>query len=202
MLRRRRGIALGGFSLIELIITLALIIVLAVIFNGFGSRSNQQRQLKTCQKNLQNVYLALDLFANEHQGRFPVTPGASTSEEPLSQLVPKYTAASDAFVCPGSKDSPMPSGEPFGSRKISYAFFMGRAQSETTNVLMSDRLVDTQPKPSGGVAFSTTGDKPGNNHHKYGGNFLFVDGRLEASGPKVPFPLAWGEGVVLLNPKP
>jgi hypothetical protein len=57
-------------------------------------------------------------------------------------------------------------------------------------------------KAKGEAVFSSNGNKPGNNHHKYGGNFLFVDGRLEMSNAKAPFPLPLRNGVVLLNPKP
>jgi len=192
----------AAFSLLELLITLALILIMMVMLYGFGSRSNQQRQLKACQKNLQGIYLALEIFANEHQGQFPVVAGAATAEEPLSQLIPKYTAASELFVCPGSKDSPLPAGEPFDRRRISYAYFMGRQLTESTNVLMSDRLVDTQPKQPGARVFSATGSAPGNNHHKYGGNFLYVDGRQEASSSTASFALTWPTDVVLLNPKP
>ena len=185
----------------ELLITLALIVVMSVMLYGFGSRSNQQRQLKACQKNLQNIYLALEIFANEHERRFPVQPGAKTSEEALAVLVPKYTAATDAFICPGSKDSRLAPGEALTGRRISYAYFMGRSLEEGTNVLLSDRLVDTQPKPKGAPLFSTTGRAPGNNHHKYGGNFLFADGRQETLSPTASGPLIWPENVVLLNPR-
>ena len=54
---------------------------------------------------------------------------------------------------------------------------------------MSDRQVNTLPKKAGDYAFSTTGKPPGNNHHKYGGNFLFGDGHMEMAPPQVPFSL-------------
>jgi prepilin-type processing-associated H-X9-DG protein len=66
---------------------------------------------------------------------------------------------------------------------------------------MSDRQIDTLPKPAGAPVFSTDGKPPGNNHHKYGGNFLFTDGHTESSGPKAPFVIAWPTNVTLLNPK-
>jgi len=186
-----------------MLITLALIIIMAVMLHGFGSRSNQQRQMKSCQNNLQKIYLALQIFANEHDGLFPVQAGAQTSEEPLSVLVPRYTVASEAFICPGSKDSALPTAEPFARRKISYAYFMGRAlTNDPGELLMTDRQVDTQPKAKGARIFSEDGDAPGNNHHKYGGNYLFVDGRLEQSGALARIPVAMAPGVVLLNPKP
>jgi len=201
LLTSPRGAA--GFSLLELLITLALLIIMVVMWHGFGSQSNQQRQLKACQKNLQQVYLALEIYANEHQGRFPAQAAARTSEDALSILIPQYTTASGSFICPGSKDSTIPSAEPLATRRISYAYFMGWTQTnDSTAVLMSDRLLDALPKTKGTPVFSKTGSPPGNNHHQYGGNFLFVDGRQDSVRGPAPFTLAWPESVTLLNPKP
>ena len=191
----------SGFSLLELLITVALMLVMWVVFYGHGSRSNQQRQLKACQKNLQNIYLALEIYANEHQGRFPALAGARTSEEVLAVLVPKYTSAADSFICPGSKDGKLASGEPLAGRRISYAYFMGRQLAETTNLLASDRWADTKPKPRGAQVFSVNGRAPGSNHHQYGGNFLFVDGHQETQPVSASEDLAWPPEVVLLNPR-
>src|ERR1051326_3019865 len=101
---RRRA----GFSLIEMLITLALILIMSVMLYGFGSRSHQQQQKKACQKNLLKIYMALELFANEHDKFFPILPGADTAEGPLALLVPRYSADTSLFICPGSKDSPIP----------------------------------------------------------------------------------------------
>jgi len=68
--------------------------------------------------------------------------------------------------------------------------------------LMSDRQVNTLPKNADDFAFSTNGKSPGNNHHRYGGNFLFCDGHMEMTPARIPFSLAITQGVVLLNPKP
>jgi len=202
-LRSSRSWSEAGFSLLELLITLAILIILVVMWHGFGSRTNQQGQLKACQRNLQQIYLALEIYANEHEGRFPALAGARSPEEPLSVLIPKYTTASDAFVCPGSKDAAIPSAEPLLRRRISYAYFMGRRQTnEPGEVLMSDRLLDAFPKAQGAPAFSRNGQAPGNNHHRYGGNFLLVDGRQESSSGPAPFALNWPAEVTLLNPNP
>ena len=79
---------------------------------------------------------------------------------------------------------------------------MGRRLDAPQSPLMSDRLVDTQPKRAGEFAFSCDGKPPGNNHHKYGGNFLMGDGSVLDSPAQLAFPLAIPSGVVLLNPKP
>ena len=190
-----------AFSLVELLVTLALIAVVMVMLYGFGSKSDQQSQKKECQKNLQTIYMALEIYANEHEGMFPIRPGAITSDEVLSVLVPRYTVASERFICPGSKDSKLPTAIPLEGRKISYAYFMGRRLTDSNAVLMTDRQINTLPKVQGAQIFSTTGSSPGNNHHKYGGNYLFTDGHVEMSSSLAPFSLAWPQGIELLNPK-
>ena len=52
------------------------------------------------------------------------------------------------------------------------------------------------------VMVSINGKGPGNNHHKFGGNFLMTDGSVQASDAQLTFSLAGRPGVVLLNPKP
>lgn len=190
-----------GFSLIELLVTLALLIVMVVMMHGFGSKSHQARQKKACQKNLQTIFIALEIFANEHEGQFPVVPDAKTSEEALSLLVPRYTVASDNFICPGSKDSSLPSAESFADRRISYSYFMGHRLRDPAEVLMSDRWINSEPKTKGAPVFSANGKAPGNNHHQYGGNFLLCDGEVRSSGPKAPFDVSWTTNIIPLNPR-
>ena len=191
-----------GFSLVELLITLALILVLTTMYWGSGARSNQRTQQKACQKNLQKIFIALEIYANDSAKKFPVVASARTSEEALDALVPRYTADTATFICPGSKDSALPAGESFLKRRISYAYYMGRQPSDASEVLLSDKQVDTRSKTAGQQVFSTTGKPPGNNHHKYGGNFLFCDGHMELTPACPPFALGLTQGVVLLNPKP
>ena len=192
----------GGFSLIEMLITLAIILVLFTMMYGFGSRSHQMTQKKKCQANLQKIYVALQIYANDSAGKFPVVTNALTSEEALDGLVPRYTADTAIFVCPGSKDSPLPAGESLRKGRISYAYYMGRTASESQSALLSDKQVDTQAKEAGQQVFSANGKAPGNNHHKYGGTFLFCDGDMKSSPAMTPIALPLGTNVVLLNPKP
>jgi prepilin-type N-terminal cleavage/methylation domain-containing protein/prepilin-type processing-associated H-X9-DG protein len=200
--RRRQRSARCGFTLIELMLVVALLAVVTTMYFGFSSTDRQQTPGKLCQEKLQKVYLAMEIYANDHKGVFPVIAGAQTSEEPLDLLVPRYTADTSVFICPESKDSALPSGEPIRLRKISYAYYMGRSMSDAPEPLMSDRQVNTRTKNSGEAAFSNTGEPPGNNHRKSGGNILFCDGRVESSPPDVPFSLTVTQTVTLLNPKP
>jgi prepilin-type processing-associated H-X9-DG protein len=204
----RRGIRLGtpsarsAFSLIELLVVLALMIILTTMMWGFGSESHQHAAQRACRQNLEKIYVALQIYANDFSSRLPATTNARTSEEPLSLLVPHYTVDTSIFICPGSKDAPLPSGVSFAGRKISYAYYMGQRTGDAQQPLMSDRQVNTEPKRMGDRVFSTNGKPPGNNHHKYGGNFLFGDGHAELTQPQLSFSLVTTQGVVLLNPKP
>jgi prepilin-type N-terminal cleavage/methylation domain-containing protein len=165
----------GGFTLIELLITLALMSGMVVMLYGFASASHQRSQKKLCADNLQKIFLAMQIYANDFGGRLPQDTNAVTSEKVLGELVPKYSADTSIFICPGGRDSQMPSGEPLTKHKISYAYYMGRRLDTPQAFLMSDRQVDTQPKFVGEYVFSPNGRSPGNNHHKYGGNFLLCD---------------------------
>jgi prepilin-type processing-associated H-X9-DG protein len=193
----------AAFSLIELLAVAAILLLLFVLYWGPSTSGNRQRQaLADCQTHLQKIHMAMVVYANEHDGRFPELAGARTSEEALDTLVPRYTVDAAMFICPGSRDAPLPAGESFRGHKISYAYYMGRRAADSQQVLMSDQQVNTLSKAAGEYAFSRTGKPPGNNHGKLGGNVLFCDGHTEATPPRVPFSLTLAGGVVLLNPNP
>lgn len=196
----------AGFSLIEMLITVALIAILSSMMYGFASQRHQRNQKELCADNLQKIYLALQIYANDDRGNLPSVTNAQTAEQPLNLLVPRYSADTSIFVCPGGRDPDIPSGEPLTAHKISYAFYMGRQLRPSTGptpvVLLTDRQVNTDPKRAGEFVFSPNGNAPGNNHYKYGGNFLLIDGSVLPSGPQLNFTLGIPPGVVLLNPKP
>jgi prepilin-type processing-associated H-X9-DG protein/prepilin-type N-terminal cleavage/methylation domain-containing protein len=198
----RPGCAAAGFSRVELLVVLAIILILAMMLYDYGSDSRQRSKKLLCADNLQKIYLAMQVYVNDFNGQPPQNPNAVTSEPVLDKLVPRYTADTTIFICPGGRDSQIPSGEPLVKRKISYAYYMGRRLDPPQSVLMSDRQVDTQPKAAGEWVFSHDGKPPGNNHRNQGGNFLFCDGSVQPSQAQLTFSLPATPGVVLLNPKP
>ena len=189
-----------AFSLLELLVTAAIILILVTLYWSPNSASRQRPYQAACQKNLQKLYIAFQIYANEHGSKLPLVAGARTSEEALDPLVPKYTSDTASFICPGSSDSAGSPGESLRHTRISYAYYMGRYLTNAQQVILSDKQVDTQPKIPGQFAFSSTGKPPGNNHRKFGGNFLFCDGHIEPSPPQVPFALSLAPDEALLNP--
>ena len=193
----------AGFSLLELFLVAVIIFIVFTLFISAGSKSGQEKRLAACQSNLQNIYAALRTFSQDNNGALPAVPGAQTSEAPLSLLVPKYTTGSEFFICPGGRDKPLPDAQPFADRKISYAYYLGRTLEDGSDApLVSDAQVDTASKTQGQIVFSPDGKKPGNNHNKFGGNFLFCDGNVQPTPARLAFPLPQATNVILLNPKP
>ncbi|HTL56621.1 MAG TPA: prepilin-type N-terminal cleavage/methylation domain-containing protein [Candidatus Limnocylindrales bacterium] len=187
-----------GFSLLELLLVVVIILILTTLYWS-PNRANRQMALQSaCRNNLQKIYIAMEIYANDHGGKFPIVGNARTSAQGLEPLVPRYTSDTSIFVCPGSSDS-APSGQSIRNRAISYAYYMGRAPTNQ-EVVITDRQVDSLQKAAGQFVFSANGKPPGNNHRQFGGNFLFCDGRVEASSPKTSIPLGLSAGEVLLNP--
>src|SRR3974390_1241975 len=113
-----------GFSLLELLLTVVIILILTTLYWSPNRRSRQLALQTACQNNLQKLFIAMNIYATDHADRFPVVLGARTSAEALDLLVPRYTSDPSFFVCPGSPDSAPTGGEPIRKRIISYAYYM------------------------------------------------------------------------------
>lgn len=68
----RKG--LRGFTLIELLVVIAIIGVLASFLLPALSRSKHMAREKQCVSNMRQVYVALKLYSNEHEGWYPAEP--------------------------------------------------------------------------------------------------------------------------------
>ena len=193
----------GGFSLVELLCVLVILIILATMLDSRLSVSRRRTARELCRKNLQTIYLAMTLYADDNHGTFPFLKEAAISAGPLSLLVPRGTTETAIFICPGSRDKPLPEGESFAKRRISYAYYMGRSTSHSADeVILSDWQVNNLPKTKGQPLFSPDGKKPANNHDKDGGNLLLDSGEVIRSGPAAARDLPIPPGVTLLNPGP
>ena len=183
-------------------IVLVILIILATMLDSRLSVSRRRTARELCRKNLQTIYLAMTLYADDNHGTFPFLKEAAISAGPLSLLVPRGTTETAIFICPGSRDKPLPEGESFAQRRISFAYYMGRSTNHSAaQVILSDWQVNDLPKTQGQPLFSPDGKKPANNHDKDGGNLLLGSGEVLASGPKAERDLSLPPGVALLNPK-
>jgi prepilin-type N-terminal cleavage/methylation domain-containing protein len=190
----------GAFSLIELLVVLALIVILTFLSASRFTTSARKRELAACGNNLQKIYLALSLYRGDN-GAYPVLPEAQSAAEPLSLLVPKCTTDTEIFICPGSGDKPLPESVPFNKGRISFDYYMGRATNgDPHDIILSDWQVDALPKERGRPIFSLDGKKPGNNHEAVGGNLMSCGGAVVFSPPKAVQDVLFPSTVKLLGP--
>ena len=132
--------------------------------------------------------MAMEIYANDHAGRFPEVAGARTSEEALDALVPRYTVDTAVFICPGSKDAPLPAGESFRQHKISYAYYMGRRAADAQQVLMSDQQVDTRAKARANMPFPARASRRATTTASWGATSCFAMAAPKPRRPACPFP--------------
>ena len=117
--------------------------------------------------------------------------------------MPKYSADTTIFICPGSKDASLPSGVSFEQQNISYAYYMGRQLTGAPAALMSDRQVDTSAQAAGQPLFSATGQPPRRQPQQVRRQrALHRRPRRNPAPPAAALVLPLGDGVALLNPKP
>ncbi len=191
----------AAFSLIELLAVVAVLLALTVMYWNHGP-SKRDLEIGYCRQSMEKIYLAMEIYAHDNTGSFPVTTNALSSEDALASLVPRYTSDTSVFICPATGTSRLPAGTSFRDWKISYAYYMGRHETESGTVLMTDAQINTFSKSMGATVFSQDGKPPGNNHGKGGGNFMMCDGGVLSSAGNAPVSLLLTSPVVLLNPKP
>lgn len=70
-----------GFTLIELMIVIAIIAILAAILVPNFLRARAQGQLTACKSNLKNIGTALEMYSTDSYGRYPTT---------ITMITPNY----------------------------------------------------------------------------------------------------------------
>ena len=75
----------AGFTLIELMIVIAIIAILAAILVPNFIRARAQGQLTACKSNLKNIGTALEMYSTDNSGRYPTATGFAGT-----QVTPNY----------------------------------------------------------------------------------------------------------------
>lgn len=191
-----------GFSYVEMLVSTTVIGILYMIYLGPGSRGYEMKAKASCAQRMAQLHLSLALYAEEHEGAFPVVTGAVSADVPLDLLVPEYTSDTSLFICPAGVPSELPPAMPITGRRISYAYYMGvkTGPDDATTPLLSDSQIDTAPRLSGDRLFAEKHVAEGGNHRRFGGNVLFADGHVEPMETTASRSLVPAAGVTLLNP--
>jgi prepilin-type N-terminal cleavage/methylation domain-containing protein len=110
-----------GFTLIELMIVIAIIAILAAILVPNFLRARAQGQLTACKSNLKNIGTAMEMYSTDNQGRYPsglsiITPSylktiPTCASAGLATYSYTFTKVPDCYTtwCNGSFHTPMTS---------------------------------------------------------------------------------------------
>ena len=104
-----------AFTLIELLVVIAIIAILAAMLLPALSKAKQKAWTTTCNSNLHQVGLAMRMFADDNNERYPESgttiywgtidpapPDCSGKPSWLEQLVP-YAGTTNVYRCPANK---------------------------------------------------------------------------------------------------
>ena len=180
----------AGFSLVELLVTMFIGLVLYALVVGPSRGQVRQQKLARCAENLRKLHMVLTLYANEHDGAFPVAASARSSDEILASLVPRYTSDRTFFSCPATGHD----------GRTDFAVVTGLRKDSPVSLLASDAQLNAEPKLRGAKIFAAAEGTHGGNHGAGGGNLLFTDGHVETTGAAAPRDLLLPPGAKILNP--
>lgn len=115
--RERQAKLNNGFTVVELLVVLAILTLLAaIVFPAMLQARNRARSTQ-CISNLKQLATAASLYASDYEGRLPFahgspfagSSGSENSSAHASLALQKYTTSTAVFVCPNDRESP-----PFG----------------------------------------------------------------------------------------
>jgi len=89
----------GGFTLMEVLVVIAIIVVLASFLAPAVNRANKQARKAECINNLRQIGVALQQYALDNGGNYP--GGIGTLSSTPSATDP-YLIASNVYKCPSA----------------------------------------------------------------------------------------------------
>ena len=174
---------LRGFTLVELLVVLAIIGILASLLLPALAKSKPRAQRIACLGNLHQVGVAFHLFAHDHDGAFPM--GVKTNSGGVNELVPPGVAFAEMpevfsamtfelstpkiLVCPSDTRRPVENFARLAPEHVSYFVGLLAKPSEPLSVLAGDR----------NVIAAGNSLKWNQSLHEFKGNLLLADTHVE-----------------------
>lgn len=180
-----------AFTLIELLVVITIIGILAALYLPAAARGKMQAAQIRCVGNLQQVGLGFQMFAEDHNGKYPmqvsVRDGGSLEFAAGGNAFRHFQAVSNELVmsklllCPADKQRSSATWQSLTNDNLSYFVGLDAVSGKPGYLLSGDRNITNQTTAGGRILFLSTNALAGWSEalHNYKGNVLFADGRVE-----------------------
>jgi len=186
-----------AFTLVEMLVVIAIIAVLAALLLPALTRGKQRAQRIQCIANLKEMGTAFQMFAHDHSGKFPMqTPKAEGGSEEYVEAANKISGTfyfsyrhlqtlgnelvmPRLLVCPTDRTrEPAPGFGTLQNSNVSYFVSAYADYNESSSVLAGDRNI-TNSTATASLVRGAYGLEWTSELHSFKGNVLFADGHVE-----------------------
>jgi len=191
----------GGFTLIEILCVLAILVIISAILLPALSRVQEKGHQSVCQSNLKQLALAFQLYSQDNAGYYPwwfnnsdggdfsVLPSPNTGFPPSSRpgvpwakAIQPYIKNTQMLHCPSLQSAS--SQNPLADGFTDYAYNLnlsGQNDAKFSNSSSLILLEDYASLPGWSYARNSADadGRSGSTIHSGGANYVFVDGHVK-----------------------